>query len=76
MGFFVIKCLADSEQVLFKNINEERAKQIVKTLVEEHAEVMLLQNSSLSEQSALAKSELIFKIVYNFKSNKRRPNDI
>lgn len=63
MGFAILKCLSDSQQILFDNILEDRARAIVKNLVEAHAEMMLSQNSQLSQDVALATSESIFRIV-------------
>lgn len=63
MGFAILKCLSDSQQILFDNILEDRARTIVKNLVEAHAEMMLSQNSQLSQDVALATSESIFRIV-------------
>lgn len=63
MSFLILKCLADSEQILFEENLEDRAKNIVKSLVEGHAEMMLSQNAKLSEDYALSISESIFKVV-------------
>lgn len=63
MSFLILKCLADSEQILFEENLENRAKNIVKSLVEGHAEMMLSQNAKLSEDHALSISESIFKVV-------------
>jgi hypothetical protein len=63
VSFLILKCLADSEQILFEENLEDRAKRILRTLVEGHAEMMLSQNTKLSEDSALSAAESIFKIV-------------
>lgn len=73
MGFFVLKCLlGNSEQVLFENIDENRAKKITRSLVEQHAEMLLSENPKLSEKSALEKAESLFKVTDKLTPNKRR----
>lgn len=63
MSFLILKCLDNSQQILFEENLEDRAKNIVRNLVEGHAEMMLAQNAKLSEDSALSTSETIFKVV-------------
>ena len=72
MGFFVLKYFLNSEQILFENIDEVRAKKIARNLVEQHAEMLLSQNPDLSERSALEKAELLFKVTDKLTPNKRR----
>lgn len=72
MGFFVLKCFLNSEQILFENIDEVRANKIVRNLVEQHAEMLLSEDPKLSETSALKKAELLFKVTDKLTPNKRR----
>lgn len=72
MGFFVLKCFLNSEQILFENIDEVRANKIARNLVEQHAEMLLSEDPKLSETSALKKAELLFKVTDTLTPNKRR----
>lgn len=72
LDFYIIKGLNTSSIVLFDNLDEQKAYRILHSLIDQHAEMLLLHNPELTQEHALSESESMFKLIKKSTIEKKR----